>query len=486
MEEAAPTPVADDLRVTEHEVTIDGQQVRYRATAGLVTIRQESAHTEESAAPKPVAQVFITAYERLGVPDTNTRPITFAYNGGPGSSAVWLHLGAFGPYRVPLGNDGEAVHAPFKITENEHSLLDVSDLVFIDPVSTGWSRPTDGNKAADFHTFDADVEAVAEVIRSWLGRTNRWLSPKYLAGESYGTMRSAALAGYLQTRFGVAMSGVMLVSSVLDFQTLRFDEGNDLPPLLYVPAFAATARYHGRLSAEYQAVPLSEFLAEVEAFTMNEYALALLRGATLPAEQYDAIAKRLAAYTGLRTEFVKNNRLRIDIRRFTKELLRDEGLTVGRLDSRYTGSDRDSGGEHFEYDPAYSVIYGPYTAAFNYYVREHLEFSRDFPYEIIAGVFKTWKYDTFTNRYVTTVDTLRQAMAQNPALRVHVASGYYDLATPYFASDYTMNHLWLREHERSRVSVSYYEAGHMMYVQQQSLAALAKELRSFIEEGLHG
>lgn len=484
------TPIIDeiphDLQVTEHEITINGSVVRYRATTGLLTLSKESKHTDEHAAPKPVGQVFVTAYERLGVSDPATRPVTFAYNGGPGSSSVWLHLGAFGPYRVPLGDDGEAVAAPFELTENEFSLLDVTDLVFIDPVSTGWSRPAPGEKAEQFHEYQADVEAVGEIVRMWLGLNNRWLSPKFLAGESYGTLRSAALAGYLQQRFGVQLNGVMLVSSVLDFQTVRFDEGNDMPPLLYLPAFAATAWYHQKLSAEYQQLALEEFLPQVEEFALTEYATALLRGASLPASEQQAIAERIAAYTGVSADFVLRNRLRLTIGRFTKELLRAEGKTVGRLDSRYVGADRDDAGENFEYDASYAAIQGPYTAAFNTYVRDYLEFSRDVPYEIIANVFPTWKFEKFTNRYVSAVDTLRQAMSMNPSLRVHVASGYYDLATPYFASDYTINHLWLRGDSKNNVSVSYYESGHMMYVQKDSLARLKHELATFIEEATHG
>lgn len=488
MEEATPniTPIPNDVHVSEHEITINGSVVRYRATTGLLTLHRESKHTEEHSEPKPVAQVFVTAYERLGVVDTATRPVTFAYNGGPGSSSVWLHMGAFGPYRVPLGDDGEPVGAPFELTENEYSLLDVTDLVFIDPVSTGWSRPTLGEIAEQFHEYQADVEAVGEVVRMWLGTNNRWLSPKFLAGESYGTLRSAALAGFLQTRFGVQLAGIMLVSSVLDFQTVRFDEGNDLPPLLYLPAFAATAWYHKKLAPEFQELPLEQFLPQVEEFALTEYATALLRGTSVPASEQRTVAERVARYTGVSTDFVLQNRLRLTIGRFTKELLRSEGKTIGRLDARYIGTDRDDAGEHFEYDASYAAIQGPYTAAFNAYVRDYLGFSRDVPYEIIANVFPTWKFEKFTNRYVSAVDTLRQAMSMNPGLRVHVASGYYDLATPYFASDYTINHLWLRGDSKNNVSVSYYESGHMMYVQKDSLARLKQELAAFIEEATHG
>jgi carboxypeptidase C (cathepsin A) len=474
----------DRLSTTQHEAVIGGRRIPYTAVTGLVVLREEvHGKGEEEGRFKghvPKAEVFITAYTRDDIEDHSSRPITFAFNGGPGSSSVWLHLGVLGPRRVQLADDGSALPPPYRLINNDHSLLDVTDLVFIDPVSTGFSRAVTGEKAGEFHGFQADLESVGEIIRLWLGRSGRWLSPKYLAGESYGTTRAAGLAGWLQQRHGIYLSGLMLLSSVLEFSTVRFDAGNDLPPLLYLPSFAATAWYHGQLDEELQQQPLSGFLAEVEAFTLDHYAPALLRGRRLPAGEREEIVRQLARFTGLSRSFIEQNNLRIDIHRFCKELLRDQRRTVGRLDSRFTGRDRDAGGENSEFDPSYGMIQGPYTAALNDYLRRELEFESDLPYEIIANLYRNWNYQEFQNRYVNVSDTLRQALSMNPALRVHVASGYFDLATPYFASEYTLDHLALEEELYDNISTSYYEAGHMMYVQLDSLVRLKRELVKFL------
>lgn len=477
-------PATDRLTVTQHEAFIGGRRVPYTATTGLVVLRKE-VHGEGEAEGRfqghlPQAEVFITAYTRDNVEDSAARPITFAFNGGPGSSSVWLHLGVLGPRRVELAADGSALPPPYRLVDNEHSLLDVSDLVFIDPVSTGFSRATTGTKSAEFHGFTADLESVGEIIRLWLGRSGRWSSPKYLAGESYGTTRAAGLAGHLQQRHGIYLSGLMLLSSVLDFSTVRFDAGNDLPPLLYLPSFAATAWYHQQLDDDLQHLPLAEFLKEVEAFTLERYAPALLRGRRLASTERDEVVQKLTRYTGLSQAFIEQNNLRIDIQRFCKELLREQRKTVGRLDSRFTGRDRDAGGETFEFDPSYAMIQGPYTALLNDYVRRELEFDSDLPYEIIADLYRNWNYQEFQNRYVDTAETLRKAISLNPQLRVHVASGYFDLATPYFASEYTLDHLALDDELYENISTSYYEAGHMMYVQLESLVKLKQELVAFV------
>lgn len=477
-----PGLIPDELVTTEHSVVIRGETVRYRAVAGLVSLNREVSEDGVNKGVKTVARLFVAAYTRLEVDDPAARPVTFAYNGGPGSSSVWLHLGTFGPRRVVMGDEGEPLPAPYRLADNEHSLLDVTDLVFIDPVSTGWSRPVEGGKAKEFHGYQQDLESVGDVIREWLGREDRWLSPKFLAGESYGTTRSAGLSGYLQNRHGIFLSGIMLISSVLDFSTLHFNVGNDLPPLVYLPSYAATAWFHGRLSPELQAKPLTALLAEVEEFALEQYSVALLKGSRLSAAESAEIAGRVAAYTGTSLEFVTRNNLRVPLTRFVKELLRDERKTVGRLDSRYQGVDRDAAGEAFEYDPSMSAIQEAYTAAWNAYVRSELGFRPvpDVAYEILTSLYATWDYSQFTGKYVNVADTLRHAMSVNRHLRVHVASGYYDLATPYFATDHTLNHLGLEEELRANVSTSTYESGHMMYVRLQDLANLKAALARFI------
>ena len=486
-ESGAKTPTLeprDDLRLTRHHLRIGSEHVPYTATAGTMVLREESFGQGEQAdrveGLKPRAEVFVVSYLRDDVAQPGSRPVTFCFNGGPGSSSVWLHLGMLGPRRVDMGPEGFAESLRVNLRDNEHSLLDVSDLVFIDPVSTGFSRAVKGEKAKEFHGFRKDIESVAEVIRLWCTRNGRWTSPKYLAGESYGTTRAAGLAGYLQERHGLYLSGLMLISSVLDFSTLLFGPGNDLPPQLFLPTYAATAHYHRRLDDELQALPLTELLRRVEGFARDRYGPALFRGASLPVEERRSLAQEVARYTGLRPEFVEANDLRIEIFRFVKELLRSERRTVGRLDSRYTGMDRNAGGEQFEYDPAYAAFQGHYTAALNHYLRSELDYSNDLPYEIIADLYRNWSYKEFENRYVNVAETLRKAMSINPRLRVHVASGYYDLATPHFASDYTFDHLGIEPELRGNLEFSYYEAGHMMYVHEPSLAELKERLGRFV------
>ncbi len=482
-----PTP-QDNLVSTHHTLTIDGEVIAYTVTAGTIVLKEEAEKKGEeegaSDGEKPKASIFFIAYTKDGVDDPASRPLTFSFNGGPGSSSVWLHLGVLGPRRVLLDDDGFSLRPPYKLVDNEASLLDVTDLVFIDPVSTGFSRPVPGEKAKEFHGFTKDIESVGDFIRLYTSRYRRWLSPKFLVGESYGTTRAAGLSGYLQERHGLWLNGIMLVSSILDFQTADFNPGNDLPYLLFLPTYAATAWYHNRLPADLQALPLAEVLAQVEAFVMSAYALALLQGTALPAGQRTAIAGKLAQFTGLSQDYVERSDLRIDIFRFVKELLRSQGRTVGRLDSRYTGIDRDAAGEHFEFDPSYAAIQGAYTACFNDYVRGDLQFESDLPYEILKGLYRTWSYKEFENQYVNVAETLRKAISMNPHLRVHVANGYYDLATPYFATAYTFNHLGLDASLLDNIGMSFYEAGHMMYVHQPSLHKLKAELAGFVRSAL--
>lgn len=482
-EPTQPTP-QDNLVTTHHTVTIDGQAIAYTVTAGTIVLKEEAEKKGEeegaSEGEKPKASIFFIAYTKDGVEDPASRPLTFSFNGGPGSSSVWLHLGVLGPRRVLLDNDGFSLRPPYKLVDNEASLLDVTDLVFIDPVSTGFSRAVPGERAKEFHGFSKDIESVGDFIRLYTSRYHRWLSPKFLVGESYGTTRAAGLSGYLQERHGLWLNGIMLVSSILDFQTADFNPGNDLPYLLFLPTYTATAWYHQRLPADLQALPLADVLAQVEAFVMGAYALALLQGTALPAEQRTAIAGKLARFTGLSQDYVERSDLRIEIFRFVKELLRQQRRTVGRLDSRYTGIDRDAAGEHFEFDPSYAAIQGAYTACFNDYVRGDLQFESDLPYEILKGLYQTWSYKEFENQYVNVAETLRKAISMNPHLRVHVANGYYDLATPYFATAYTFNHLSLDPSLLDNVGMSFYEAGHMMYVHRPSLRKLKAELAGFI------
>ena len=479
------TEPKDEIVQTKHAITIGGKEIEYTVTCGTMVLKEEAEKQGENAGEsdgeKAKAKVFFIAYTRDDMEDKTRRPLTFSFNGGPGSSSVWLHMGALGPRRVLMDEIGNPLPPPYKLVDNEYSLLDASDLVFIDPVSTGYSRPVDGEKAKEFHGFKKDIESVGDFIRLYSTRYKRWTSPKFLIGESYGTTRAAGLSGYLQERHGMYLNGIMLISSVLNFQSAFFSPGNDLPYTLFLPTYTATAWYHRRLDAELQK-SLRATLDEVEKFALEEYNLALMKGAALPGEEREEVVKKLARYTGLSPEYIERTDLRIEIMRFTKELLRDERRTVGRIDSRFKGIDRDSVGEQPEHDPSMSNIMGPYTGTFYDYVRGELKFEIDLPYEILSEKVHPWSYAEHENQYVNVADTLRKAMAINPYLKVYVANGYYDLATPYFATEYTFNHLGIDPSQQSNISMGYYEAGHMMYIHMPSLAKMKDDLAKFIQE----
>ncbi|GAB4163660.1 MAG: peptidase S10 [Roseiflexaceae bacterium] len=479
---SAPTP-SDRLITSQHTVTVAGRQLSYTATTGYIILKEESEKKHEGGGfppgEQPRAQIFFTAYTLNDQPNLAERPITFAFNGGPGSASVWLHLGLLGPRRVLFDDNGMPLPPPYRLVENDQTLLDLTDLVFIDPVSTGYSRSIPGEPAATFHGFKKDIESVGDFIRLYTTRYGRWASPKYLAGESYGTTRAAGLSGYLQQRHGMYLNGLILISAVLNFQTLEFDDGNDLPYILFLPTYAATAWYHQRLRAEYQRRSLRELLDEVEAFALGEYASALIRGTTLANNERARIARRIAGYTGLSVDYVERSHLRIRDMRFFKQLLHGDGRTAGRLDSRYAAIEPDSLSQEF-FDPSMAAIMGPYTACLYQYIRGDLGFESDLPYEIISERVYPWSYAQHENKYVNVAETLRHAMLINPHLRVYVASGYYDLATPHFATDYTFNHLNLTPAQRQQVQISYFEAGHMMYIHQPSLLRLRQDLACFL------
>ncbi len=479
--EEKPTP-KDNLVETQHSITIHGQEIKYTVTTGTIVLKEETPEREKDyEGEKPKAQFFFVAYTRNDVDDKSKRPLTFSFNGGPGSSSVWLHLGLLGPRRVEMTFEGDMPQPPFKLVDNEFSLLDQTDLVFIDPVSTGYSRPVAGEKSKQFHGFKKDIETVGDFIRLYTTRYKRWLSPKFLIGESYGTTRAAGLSGYLQERHGMYLNGIMLVSTVLDFGSIDFTPGNELPYILFLPTYTATAWYHRKLRLRR---PLEKLLTEVEKFAMTDYALALMQGSALPRRERARIAVRLARYTGLSAQFIERANLRVSEFRFFKELLRDAGKTTGRLDSRFTGIDKDNAGEVFEYDPSFTNIIGPYTAAFYDYVRSELNFEADLPYEIINGKVWPWSYEEQQNQHVYVAESLRKAMTINPYLKVFVANGYYDLATPYFATEYVFNHLGLHESLQKNIRMSYYEAGHMMYIHMPALESMKKDLADFLKSAM--
>jgi carboxypeptidase C (cathepsin A) len=465
----APPPVETASR-TKHEITLNGKKIPYTATAGTLILRKEDG--------KPSASMFYVAYTRDDTPDASKRPLTFSFNGGPGSSSVWLHLGALGPKRVELGPDGEQPRPPYHVIDNPDSVLEFTDIVFIDPVSTGFSRAAPGTNASEFHGYEGDLKSVAEFIGLYLAESKRWGSPKFLAGESYGTTRAAALSEYLIRVQGIYLNGITLISSVLNFETISFGPGHDLPYELFLPTYTAAAWYHKKLPNDLQS-SLEKAVGESRRFAGGEFAAAMMKGDKLTAAERADITKQMARLTGLSPAFLTENNLRVAPSRFEKELLRGDRKTIGRYDSRLEGADLDAAGDRPEYDPSYAAVQGAFTAAFNDYVRSDLDYKTDLTYEVLTDKVNPWSYKEFENRYVNVADRLRQAMTQNHDMRVVIANGYFDLATPFFATEYTVSHLGLEPALASHISLTYCEAGHMLYTRQTCLDSLHTTLADF-------
>ncbi|MEQ1854279.1 MAG: peptidase S10, partial [Chthoniobacteraceae bacterium] len=401
------------------------------------------------------------------------RPVIFCFNGGPGSSAVWLHFGGLGPKKIVLPPDGRSPEVTGSIADNPLSILDAADLVFIDPVGTGASRPAKGEKGEQFWGVDEDVEACGEFIRLFATREHRWMSPKYLCGESYGGIRAAGLAAFLQDRHGMYLHGVIVVSGLLNFQTLGPDTANDLPFLCFLPTLTATAAFHGKLAAGLTS-DMEKTLAEVRTFAFGEYATALLKGRTLPADERGRIAGKLARYTGLPLQVVEDSDLRISPSTFRKALLKKEGKIIGRFDGRVVAEDDDRLDPHPEFDPSYTFIVGPFSAAANAYTRSVLGYENDQPYRILAGL--PWNYTRFANRYASLEPRLGEAMKSNPKLRVLVCQGLRDLAVPPDAMLYSLNHLPIPDSLRKNITIATYDSGHMMYLLDKDAAKLREDI----------
>lgn len=471
--------------ITQHSVTIGGQLITYTAIASTLTLKEETEKAEgnrESEGEKPKAKVFFVAYMRSDLPENERshRPISFSFNGGPGSSSVWMHMGLLGPRRVDMGDAGALTPPPWDWTENAFSLLDESDLVFIDPVGTGYSRAVVGESNREFFHFKKDIESVGDFIRLFCTRYGRWTSAKYLIGESYGTTRAAALSGYLQDRHGLFLNGIIFVSTILNFQTTQFATGNDLPYALYLPSYAATAWYHKCLEKAQQQ-PLHDVVSVARSFALGDYSSALMRGTLLSEAEEKDIAARLAQLIGLSADFILRCHLRVDLSTFAKELLRKEGKVIGRLDSRFSSYDLGPAAKQINLEPSSLAYNGPYTAAVYDYLQRDLNYESDLPYEIMnMQINANWHFDEFEGRYVDVSETLRRIMCSNPHLKVLVCNGYYDLATPFCAAEYTFNHLYLPAELRSNVHMTYYESGHLMYVHLPSLEKQKQDLVNFL------
>jgi len=505
-EEKEPAP-----SVTEHTITVGGKTIKYRATAGYMVMRdwsekkKKEGDDEEKAPsaipgkesdkskekdkdkdePKQKAKVFYIAYTRTDVGnDPSKRPITFSFNGGPGSASVWLHMGALGPRRTELTERGEAPLAPYHLVDNEATWLDSTDLVFIDPVSTGYSRSAPGEDPKQFHGFKEDLASVGDFIRVYTSRNARWASPKFIIGESYGTTRAAGLSDYLQERYGFYVNGIILVSSVLDFSSIRFAPGNDRPYPLYLPSYTAAAWYHKKLPQDLQNKPLTDVLKESENFASNQYLLALMRGDQLDDNQRKDLANNLARLTGLPAEMIAQSNFRIPARRFFFDLLKDKNRSIGRYDARFTGIRYEPGTEEIDFDPSYEAVLGPYSATLNDYVRRELKFESDLPYEMIADV-RPWNFaNVAENQYLDVAEDLRKAMSRNPYLKLWVCCGYYDLATPYYAAENVLHGMQLDPTIRDNLRITFYEAGHMVYINHPSLLQFRQDADAFMQDAL--
>jgi len=473
--QGAPTPSPEEPPVvTHHSITVGGKELRYTATTGMMPIKNRDGETE--------ARMFFVAYTLDGVENRSQRPMTFSFNGGPGSASVWLHMGCIGPRRVPMNPDGTMPPPPYHLVDNQQTWLDQTDLVFIDPVGTGYSRALNPQTASRFFGLQGDIESVGEFIRMYLVRYERWTSPLFLAGESYGTTRASALSGYLIGR-GIAFNGIVLISTIMNFETTDFASGNDLPYVMYLPSYAATAWYHKKLPRDMQGKSVEKVVAEAEEWAANGYSLALQKGDRMSASERQEVISKLAHFTGLDPKFIDNANLRVSLNFFRKELLRDEKRSIGRLDARFKGYDSSYVSAGPDFDASEAAIRPPYTSTFNNYVRQELNYKSDLEYYILGGGIGPWNWGT-NNGYVDTSVALRTAMAQNPYLKIFVAMGYYDMATPYFAVQYTMHHISLDPGLLKNFSTGYYEAGHMMYIDEKQLGKLRGDLRKFIDESL--
>jgi carboxypeptidase C (cathepsin A) len=468
----SPSPEREEPPVSVNRSTrVGGRTLNYTVTTGFMPIKNAVSGDTE-------ARIFYMAYT-LNNPPAG-RPLMFSFNGGPGSASVWLHLGALGPKRVKMLDDGLMPPPPYELVDNEQTWLTETDLVFIDPVGTGYSRAVRPDLASKFFGVNGDIDSVGEFIRMYLGRNERWSSPLFLVGESYGTTRASGLSNSL-FEHGIGLNGILLISTVMNFQTIRFADNNDLPLVLILPSYATTAWYHKRLSPQMQAKPVDQIAQEARQFAANEYMPAMLRIDSLSAAERTALAGKFGALTGLTTDFIERNNFRVELDEFNKELLRTDRRSTGRLDSRFKGIDRDAAGEGPDMDPSMSAIRPPYTAAFNTYVRGELGFKSDLEYYILGGgVSSPWNWNT-NNAYADTSIPLKNAMAKNPYMKIFLAQGYYDMATPFYAAEYTVSAMNLDPQLRRNVSFSYYEAGHMMYIEKNSLKKLKDDAAAFIQ-----
>ena len=467
--DTAPAATSQAPVTKDGEVTIDGKRIAYKVTTGKLQLKKDDG--------SPRASIFHVSYKRTDVKDTAARPVVFCFNGGPGSSAVWLHLGGIGPRRVELPGDGtQAPNPPARIIENAYGILDVADLVFIDPVSTGYSRSEKDTKPTEFHGVDEDVESVGDFIRRWVTENDRWASPKFLLGESYGGIRAAGLSDHLQTRYGMSLNGVVMLSTLLDFRTIKGGQGDSLSDCVFLPSFTGTALHHGKIKGD-----RDKLIEESRRFAFDEYAAALLKGTSLDVESAKKIADKLSSLTGVSAQVWLDHKLRISPFEFRSELLRKEGKTLGRFDARVAWDSAEPTAPYAEQDPSYSLAYGAFSTAMLDYLGRDLGWKEDQPYEILTSKVQPWKWGS-DNEVLNLSNKLSDAMRDNPRLRVLVMGGRTDLATPPEGMAYSVRQMsYLPESLHKNFEFTFYDAGHMFYLNPPDLMKCRTDLVNFIQ-----
>ncbi|GAA5484081.1 S10 family peptidase [Haloferula sargassicola] len=469
-EKKAPEATTPEPVSKTGSVTIQGTKIDYKVTTAKLLLKKDDG--------TPRASIFHTSYLRTGAGDSSKRPVLFAFNGGPGSSSVWLHLGILGPYRIEMPGDGTtAPTPPATLIPNEYSLLDLADLVFIDPVSTGYSRAEKDVNQNEFHGVRQDIESVGDFIRRWVTEHDRWASPKFLLGESYGGIRAAGLSEHLQSRYGMSINGTILLSSLLDFRTLMMGEDDPLTYQVYLPAYAATAHFHGKLQGDRE-----ELIQKATDFAFGDYAVAFAKGNTLSQDELKQLAETMAGLTGIDAGLLESLRLRLDPTRFRAELLRDEGKVLGRFDARVAWPADGPPMPYPQYDPSYSLAYGAYSTAMLAYLGDKLGWKEDSPYEILTGKVNPWDMGN-GNSYVNMSGELAAAMRDNPHLRVLIMEARCDLATPAAGINYSLRQMaFAPESVTRRIQRVRFDAGHMFYVNPPDLKKAREDLAKFLSQ----
>jgi carboxypeptidase C (cathepsin A) len=458
---------AGQLAITNHQLKLNGTALNYNATTGYMPLVNE--HN------KATANIFYVAYT---AGNAGTRPVTFVFNGGPGSAAIWLHMGSFGPVRVLFKNDkGDAPEKQYSYSDNPNSWLGFTDLVFIDPIGTGYSRTQTGVEAKQFYSYKADIASIGQFIKQYLEQNNRQASPKFLAGESYGAVRAIGLAQYLQNNYSIALNGITLISPALNYQLIKFNKGNQQPYSYYLPSYAVAAQYHHQLVPQLQKLTPPQLVARASAFANGTYTLFLSQGDTASAALTKRVIDSLHYYTGLPKDYLYKVNGRVTDNQFYRTLLQADSLTVGGFDSRFTGANTTNA------DPSETNLRGLFTQAFNNYIANGLHYQNNLPYKATVAM-AGWDYGTTKNSYLNVSQTLKQLINQNPKLKINIATGYYDLATPVNTTAHVIDQLGLKPQQRNNISINYYQSGHMVYISKAANASFKTNAEKFYQTTL--